>query len=415
VIPAERIKAFLLDPDPLVSDAAFDYFSESYSPDPELLTTAMHVCSQRTAEGCLHVLVKARNFAVTDAALGLVLEQLARTTDINAAGHLNRIVAGAPIELMSARAAELRRQPHIKPKTFERLARRGALAELPGAELWSRLQAFAQQSEAAYVNDLDHDHANDLVEALARHAVPDDDTLVRLLATADGSWLEIFLVDLAGHRRCAAAVAALVAKYAIDTDYLRERTSDALARIGDPLAVRLIHAGYATSSWDSRLYSTTLLERLPHPATEDAALDLLPREDDIALRTKLAVVLCKLYSERGVEAVRSLIRDGFDSMMINLEEELLAILPVLGIDLPEAALWRKKVEERVRMRIERAAEFDRMMRTKPPARAPGPPAPRRILPPRPAATVKGRVGRNDRCPCGSGKKFKQCCLTKRLL
>ena len=24
----------------------------------------------------------------------------------------------------------------------------------------------------------------------------------------------------------------------------------------------------------------------------------------------------------------------------------------------------------------------------------------------------GRVGRNDTCPCGSGKKFKKCCLTK---
>ncbi len=25
-----------------------------------------------------------------------------------------------------------------------------------------------------------------------------------------------------------------------------------------------------------------------------------------------------------------------------------------------------------------------------------------------------RVGRNDPCPCGSGKKYKQCCLRKEL-
>ena len=25
-----------------------------------------------------------------------------------------------------------------------------------------------------------------------------------------------------------------------------------------------------------------------------------------------------------------------------------------------------------------------------------------------------RVGRNDLCPCGSGKKFKKCCLNKEL-
>ena len=29
--------------------------------------------------------------------------------------------------------------------------------------------------------------------------------------------------------------------------------------------------------------------------------------------------------------------------------------------------------------------------------------------PRPVQTSPGRVGRNDPCPCGSGKKFKRCC------
>lgn len=27
-----------------------------------------------------------------------------------------------------------------------------------------------------------------------------------------------------------------------------------------------------------------------------------------------------------------------------------------------------------------------------------------------ATTVAGKVGRNDPCPCGSGKKFKKCCV-----
>ncbi len=37
------------------------------------------------------------------------------------------------------------------------------------------------------------------------------------------------------------------------------------------------------------------------------------------------------------------------------------------------------------------------------------PTPRLKLPSRPAAK---KVGRNDPCPCGSGKKFKNCCLRK---
>lgn len=34
------------------------------------------------------------------------------------------------------------------------------------------------------------------------------------------------------------------------------------------------------------------------------------------------------------------------------------------------------------------------------------------VPPTPKQQRLGRVGRNERCPCGSGKKFKKCCLRK---
>ena len=33
-----------------------------------------------------------------------------------------------------------------------------------------------------------------------------------------------------------------------------------------------------------------------------------------------------------------------------------------------------------------------------------------VIPPTQAQRVRRRVGRNAPCPCGSGKKFKQCCL-----
>jgi preprotein translocase subunit SecA len=31
-----------------------------------------------------------------------------------------------------------------------------------------------------------------------------------------------------------------------------------------------------------------------------------------------------------------------------------------------------------------------------------------MIPPTPTQQRRGRVGRNDPCPCGSGKKFKKC-------
>jgi uncharacterized protein YecA (UPF0149 family) len=34
------------------------------------------------------------------------------------------------------------------------------------------------------------------------------------------------------------------------------------------------------------------------------------------------------------------------------------------------------------------------------------------IPQQPYRRPDPKIGRNDRCPCGSGKKFKQCCLNK---
>jgi uncharacterized protein len=34
------------------------------------------------------------------------------------------------------------------------------------------------------------------------------------------------------------------------------------------------------------------------------------------------------------------------------------------------------------------------------------------VPPTPKQRAKMKVGRNDNCPCGSGKKFKRCCMFK---
>lgn len=34
------------------------------------------------------------------------------------------------------------------------------------------------------------------------------------------------------------------------------------------------------------------------------------------------------------------------------------------------------------------------------------------VPPTLIQRITGRVGRNSPCPCGSGKKFKKCCLLK---
>jgi hypothetical protein len=418
MVGPECIKPFVLDPDPLVAAHACEYFAKGFVRDPEVLPMVLRSAEQKPAENRLHLFAMAAALPVSDPAVDLILEWLARKIDHIAEYRLNRMLMGAPVEVLDARAEDLRHAPGVKAEVFERLTQRREFATMAGEELWSRLRRFARQSDATaqYVGEIDQGYADDLVETLARHAVPDDDTLCRLLADThdDGSWLEIFLVDLAGHRRVACAVPALVAKYTIDTDYLLERTTEALVRINDPEAASLVHRAFPTASWTYRLFSSSVLGRIRHPAAEDALLDLMAQREDSEEQTWLALSLCHLYSERGVDAVVRLIHDGYDQMYCSLEEELLGILPVLGIKLPEMATWRREIQEAERERARRCAERDAIAKR---ARV----VPRhdklsaRPLPAPRSETAPGppdRVGRNDPCPCGSGRKFKHCCMRK---
>ncbi len=86
--------------------------------------------------------------------------------------------------------------------------------------------------------------------------------------------------------------------------------------------------------------------------------------------------------------------------------------PALSTELRRAALspvlGRTIALHRKRMRAEAARRWGVVRRKQAPPRI-APPAPMLAAPEGPMA-ARAKVGRNERCPCGSGKKFKHCCL-----
>ena len=93
----------------------------------------------------------------------------------------------------------------------------------------------------------------------------------------------------------------------------------------------------------------------------------------------------------------------------------------MGVELPEADSWRgqrAEQEEQRSARLVELAELDRRLKASE-ARGIAPfarlgtkvPASKGPLPAvaAPIRRAETRVGRNDPCPCGSGKKSKKCC------
>jgi HEAT repeat protein len=247
--------------------------------------------------------------------------------------------------------------------------------------------------------------------------VPDAGTLCRLLEQTGpaSGWLAALLIDVAGRRRVREAVPALVAKLQADDDELPGLAAAALARVGDPEAARRIRREFPDAPFHFRLYACEALGYLKHPESEAAALDLLEREEDEGIRMWLCVALSDLVSERTVEVLsREVERSHSDEVFRELCGPALIASTLLGVDPPrDAGHWR---QERARQRAAIAAasvpspdtQTASAQKITPPAAATrqerlGPEV--AVLP----ENTRHRVGRNDPCPCGSGKKYKKCC------
>lgn len=414
----EQVKPLLLHEDFPVRDMAVEYFRQSWSQDAELLPLVYEACHRYGTSENLHLLSASRRFVLADEAVPLILDLLAKASDEDTAYHLNGILVHAPVGVVLRSETAILDSPNLRADTVERINRRKNLAGWSGARLWTELQEFARSSaDGRSVNEIDHGYVDDLIDALGTCEEPTAATICEQLGSYgpdDGDWLEIFLVDLAGTRRLREAIPFLVQKLRIDADYLLERSMYALARIGDVEAVRLIKSAWPVESWNFKNYAHNVLGAIKRPESEEAILALLEIETDVGIRTSLCQELCELISERGVEVVRRQIRDGYDRFVVCLEGQLLPVAHVLGIELPEADEWRLDREERERRRDERMAELNELGRRWQRAQERQSPAEDEtdfggtgdVL------TIRNeqeRVGRNDPCPCGSGKKFKKCC------
>ena len=406
MLGAKELKPHLLHPDYLVRDAVVEYFKDSWSQDPDLMPLILEAARRYGSYEARAGLAACPRFRLNERSLDDVLTALSEIEDDVAAFHLNAVIARAPADLLTRREARVLDAPNLFPEVAQRVHRRRELSAWPAEKLWGELEHFARRSPGRYVGEIDHDYADDLIDALSGHAVPSIARVCGLLEDATSDWLEIFVVDLAGARRLREAIPPLVDKFRIDTDYLLERAGRALARIGDPSAAGLIRSVFPSEDWHFRNYASDVLAAIKSEVSEEALLALLRTERDSGIRVWLCLGLCQQFSLRGLPVVLEEIERGYDQLVASLEEEVLPVAELLGVELPEAAAWRERAEqERARVESRRleldalasAVDFDE---DESELFAESPTSYRRTSP---------KVGRNAPCPCGSGRKFKKCC------
>ena len=439
MLTPREVVPFLTHEQSFVREHALHYFTESSDPAPltaddlwEAIDRLEPLEASRFVDALDQVPQTERSYQRLVGAL------VARPTNLFEY-HVQLAAGEVDFALLSAHRDELLNDPRLPPETREHFEQRLALAELPAQMLWDRLIQHGNEIASKQGGEFDFRINERLVEAMSRTA---DAALIERALTAlrdpaiIDSWNEIFLVTFLGTVRCADAVELLVEKLLIDeADILNEEAYKALARIGSIEVIEKVEAAYPGKAWGVRLFVREPLHRIKRPEGEAALARLLASETDRELQGVLAGDLFDMASMHGLQRARELIASNpNDPEMRGLRGVALATAIMTGAELPEAARWTPLVErDQVRARELRREmndgfnaetgaggellakrlnalllgdEVDRGLDINPLDTIGDGPALVGVEPYRPDAR---KIGRNDPCPCGSGKKYKKCC------
>ena len=344
---------------------------------------------------------------------------------------------------------------HVTPDVTDHLDQRLALAAEPVEPLWDRLMAQAAAMENKQLTEEDALAAERVIEALARRPdVAAERAVAMLRDPAVRDWREVVAADLAGEMRLRTpeAVEALIDKLKDqEADILWETAGEALVRVGDGDVVRRLAERFPAEDWGFKISAAGVLGRIKLPEAETALVRLLPGETDKEVLTFLAASLLDLCPTdvETLRTVRQLILDErYEPGTADLRSMLVAAGQMSGYEPEEAGEWKAQREADRKRWESGTADADgilaaitsrrlgaedvgpvgqilgipdsrpldlpplrpatRNRREAPGRRGPNSYAPAQHAPP--IRRAQAKVGRNDPCPCGSGRKYKKCCM-----
>jgi HEAT repeat protein len=428
-LPEAKIREAVVHPEKLARQEALNYFAECFSRDAEVMPLAIKAIEtfgRRNAFMYVHVLA---DLEQTEATLDWAIRELHREEN-KAEDHdsffpaLSRLLCQASPQLLIPRAKAITEAPGFVKERHPELQDRLLLASWDAEQCWKELESICAVGIGEdYSSDIDFYHASRVVEALAHQGEAYIDRILAILGqqvedpkAARMTWTEEFVVMLAGEMRLEGAIPLIVKKLHEMGEVLSEQCVDALGKIGTDAAAEAVTEGWLESEWDYRLFATSALEKIHSDATVRKCLELLPKDKDSDIRTKLADALLGQFADEAVEPVREMVnKRAYDETVTDLKGRLVGVSTILGVTFPEYAAWKREAEEQQAKQERRMKAMDSVFHA-------SPSPPKQVASkhqddlqnrkPSPILRTEKQVGRNDPCPCGSGMKFKKCCMKK---
>ena len=436
--PEAKIKDAILHRDSGIRARATYYFAKSFSHDLSLMPLVIKSVETYGKQDAYHVIGASRDLPQTEESIAWVIDELNHEQSDeyeNYTYNLSMVLVEADPALLVAKESAILEVRHFMPDLHAPFSERLQMLSWDEGTCWRKLEEFCEDSkDKQYINEVNLGHAHQIVEALARYGDDCEAKVHEVLnqKTDDTrhplNWMLPLVIRLAGLARLDSTIPLLISNLLADNDDLsNEECAEALTRIGKPAVVETITSAYPTAPHHFRLYAIEPLEHIRSDLAVEKCLHLLGQEKEGEIRLNLAQALLTQLASQGIEAARQLLLGRkLDFEGEGLRSYLLETCAITGERFPEYDEWlatekQDKAEHRKRIKeLEDDPEglllfaLEKLTGKKPSTAPKAEPLHPRIL----ASNLllnpeqRQKVGRNDTCPCGSGKKFKNCCLRK---
>lgn len=447
-----QIKAAILHSQEEIRWTALEYFANSHTTDESLMPLVIEAVETLGREQTLGLLRLADELPQTASTVQWLTDELAKDWDLEQVALDNHcfavglILRNARTDLLRPEICDLKCFPNeLRASFLERLE----MAAWDWDTAWTALGDLARQAaEQGGVSQEEFQREQYLIASLARHTDKADFILGLLRDDDDPAWEELnsvepSIIELAGRMKLEAAIPSLIRRLHDDQDFeTGDAASTALSWIGGDVVVRAIRGDWPAGEASFRVLAAEALQRIHSDLSLQTCLEFLQTEEDADVRDALHRALLVQFADEAVEPVREAVLGDEDDLFeeeFELRQELVATCAVMGVTFPEydawyqAAMadnwgWKDWNASRIREDFLRDDEEDDWADEDGfddddlddddlddgVADVAG------FLndfgeEPDDASTVRyeqPRVGRNDPCPCGSGKKYKKCCLRK---
>lgn len=195
--------------------------------------------------------------------------------------------------------------------------------------------------------------------------------------------LHVYMIGLLKHEKYIPLLAGLLER---EEDILLEEVAEALIQFQSDEVVRAV-VPYLIDP-ETMIFAASVVENVKTDLAVEMLIEVYQETEELEDQELLIEALCHHFSKKALPTISAHMENEYTTSLVDLEMTAYSAYTILGEKHPELMLWK---QEALNRELDNRSETQQGQSNNVPA------------------LITNKIGRNDPCPCGSGKKYKKCC------